>query len=173
MHPSHWKKAQSVVLWQAQPGATLAFAIPFYLSDFFSGRCLSPILADNSCPLGKHRAATSTVFHLQHPQTGHVWLCLSHGLLDLDKQCFSWAFFYRGLSGCLGLSSLNWSESIALKHPRIRTVWSCPITFVPAHQEDMLVQSHWWGHFTSCVMSSPLDEGQEWNGMVTGMIIYS
>lgn len=116
----------------------------------------------NSC-----RAATSTVFHLQHPQTGRVWLCPS--LLDLDKQCFSWAFFYRGLgklSGCLGLSSLNWSELIALKHPRIRTVWSCPITFVPAHQEDMLVQSHWRGkfHMICDVFSFRWRSRMEWNG---------
>lgn len=71
----------------------LPLQFPFYPSDFFSDRDLSPILASNSCLLGKYRAATFTVLHLQHLRTGCIWLCLSHGLLDLGKQYFNWAFF--------------------------------------------------------------------------------
>lgn len=71
----------------------LHLQFPFYPSDF-SDKNLSPILASNSCPLGKYRAATSTMLHLQHPWTRCIWLCLSCGLLDLGKQYFSWGVFF-------------------------------------------------------------------------------
>lgn len=39
-------------------------------------------------------------------------------------------------------------------------MWRCPITFVPAHHEDTLVQIG-EADFTLYVMSSPLDVGQD------------